>query len=817
MLSVKFMLKKLVVVIKALFVAYILAGITLWFLSPWLVSHFASPVLLEKNLTLSDDTRIRYNPFISNVTISDLKLYTSLQGEQKTALSLKKANVELSFWRLLVNELHVSEINVDELIVNVDKSASRLIIAGWPINENKDNSSPDPETENNDENYQLFSPEIRIKNSAVNLNWLGHRHQLSLSSIQINQLLLSALQQQGEFSLALLLNDNKITLNTEVELKAFVGQVESTLSVTSLDLSRFDHVIFPQQSKVNELKSGRLSVEANQKIFLTKDSLITELTDLSLKLEDLLILADNTYADVAEQHFISDKFIVNVEQWQQETPITSIKGLASFNLNALNIYHEKESLSLSNVASVSIPEISVQTLDKINHIEIPTVQIKDVHFSDNQGDEIPSIARFKMMEILDIHASALGLKMSEIDFSGLGADINIAKDKKIVGLIQPPTKNIDLQAVESKENDEKVEQIAQGLNEEVEKNSQNKAFPFAIDKIKLVEVANIHFADESVTPKYTRSFAINTLTFGPLDNQKPDQLSVLSIKGTSNQYAHFDVKADAKPFAAVPYYQLNGFLKEVSLPAISTYIKDALQYEFDSGQLDLNIDVVVDKDDINGNANVLIRGLELGAADNPHDKTLTTSTSMPLNYALGMLKDGDGNVELDIPLKGKTSAPDFSTSGFLTLIIKQATTAAAKDYLLTTFVPYANVIKLGMSAGEYLMKVNFNDLPFEAGSTELSESHTNFLQQFSALMKDKSETDITVCAYAIPADIKLKPVNKDLTASQLLALNEVSLARMQSFKKYMVEEHNIASSRLLLCSPKVDTDEKAKARLTFTD
>ncbi|MFT6900922.1 MAG: hypothetical protein ACJAXS_001103 [Colwellia sp.] len=119
----------------------------------------------------------------------------------------------------------------------------------------------------------------------------------------------------------------------------------------------------------------------------------------------------------------------------------------------------------------------------------------------------------------------------------------------------------------------------------------------------------------------------------------------------------------------------------MSLPSLSTYISGALKHELKSSQLDIELDITVNNANIGGNTVLLLRGVELGAANDHETGTIKSQTSVPFNIALGMLKDGDGNVELDIPLIGSTDDPSFGMSGFIRLMVKQATMSAG-GYLL---------------------------------------------------------------------------------------------------------------------------------------
>ena len=110
---------------------------------------------------------------------------------------------------------------------------------------------------------------------------------------------------------------------------------------------------------------------------------------------------------------------------------------------------------------------------------------------------------------------------------------------------------------------------------------------------------------------------------------------------------------------------MEGQINEINLPGLSSYIKSALGYEIESGQLDLGIDVNFSGTEMDGKSHVLLRGIKLTAFDNYEDGSLSDQTSIPFNAALSMLKDSDGNVDLDLPLSGDINGPSFGLSGFL--------------------------------------------------------------------------------------------------------------------------------------------------------
>ena len=46
-------------------------------------------------------------------------------------------------------------------------------------------------------------------------------------------------------------------------------------------------------------------------------------------------------------------------------------------------------------------------------------------------------------------------------------------------------------------------------------------------------------------------------------------------------------------------------------------------------------------------------------------------------------------------------------------------------------------------------------------------------------------------------------------------LHQLSLKRVENFKHHIVDEYKVSSSRLLLCTPQIDSSKKAQPRITF--
>ncbi len=814
--------------LKVILFVYLGLYSLVWIISPTVVRHFLTDYLAEQQLVLSADTSIRYNPFLSHLSIRDLSITKpqQLDNEQEKVnkvLSLETLDLEVRLYQFILDEVFISEFIIDGLYVNISAQNDQLAVAGFSLtpqsNANDESTEAEPvatsevadnETPATELPYKLVMPKLTLENSAIELFIEQASHQLKLKSFVVRDLGATLASQSLLLAIDSEVNQSKLALDIKADMDNGQGKVYLDLSLNQVKLTRFKHFLPEDISKLG----GLFSYQAEHTLTLSDNGLAVELKDLKLALEEVVFAQDDLEINLAEQVLTSDAFNIDVNQEQ----VVTAQGNAELVLKQAKAFSSSEQQVIAQFEQLNVNNIAVVLEDKVNIARISDIKLADFFFSDNVENEMPALARFSLLDIENIQASEQGIAINDINLSGLAIDAELSKDKELVSLVDLPGEKTAPEQTPNEEAPQSADDEIAGENAAEDALGDESAAPsFAIKlgQFSLADDATIRFLDNSVSPVYQRSLIISTLTAGAFDNQQPELESLYTLIGKSEKYAHFNFSGIMKPFTQLPFYSLKGAFKEVSLPSISPYIKDALQYEIETGQLDLALDVALTGTALDGDANVLLRGIEFTAADDHEAGSIKDQTSVPFNVALGMLKDSDGNVDLSLPLSGDTSSPSFGLSGLMTLLVKQATMSAAKDYLMTTFVPYASVVSIAISAGEFALKVRFNDLEFPVGEVELQPEHQEFLAQFSALLKDKEDVQVKLCAIATAADIN-KTVGVELTdKADIKQLKEISAKRVHAFKDYMVEQENIESSRLLLCTPQIDSGEEAKPRISF--
>ena len=798
--SVKKSPNYLIKAIKIITTIFIGLYLVIWAISSPLSKYFIEPILAEQGLTLSANTSIRYNPFISQLTVSDLTIY--LDKEEKV-LSVEELNIRLTLFRLLFDKIVISKFDLTNAYIKINKTETQLVIAGIDVNKEASDTEQKPEevadTESKPFGYQLVLPKLNFNQINIDIENNNKPHHIAINSLLITQVKANEQSQQARVNLQSVIDDTELTLSADANFKQGQGEVSTKLSITDYPLAKLQRYV----EDLTEL-SGSFSLTSNQSIAITTDQIKVHLTEAEITNKNLVVGLDQQVLTLEKLQQNINELTIILNQGE----LTELSGKGQTTLNKASVHHDKPNQKLAYFEQLTLNDISFH-FTGIPEVKIAEFLIDDIFISKNEGSELPPIVKLKQFSINDIKVNEHELNIDQIILDSLQSQLILNKEKAIANLVTIPE-------IENETETEQVEDTPGAKDQEV--TTETNSFMISLNSFSLINDNQISFIDNSVDPAAKRDVFIDKLTLGALSNtpENKDNKTPFELIGRSNKYAHFDFKGFSQPFIDKPIHHLKGFLKELSLRSVSTYTQEAMQIELKSGQFNTDIDVTLKGEQLEGDVVLLLQGLETGTADKDEAGALIDQGALPLNIALGMLKDSDGNVEFEVPLSGSTSDPQFGMSSIVALITQKAIWMATQEYLLKTFVPYANIVSAAMSVGEFALKLRFDDLPYQAKQIAINEDQQAYLQAFIALMQDKNDTRINICAVSTPADINLQTGTKVTDKNKIKQLKEIGEQREEAFKEYIIKHGSIASSRLLLCSPKIDSSEGAKPRIELS-
>ena len=342
-----------------------------------------------------------------------------------------------------------------------------------------------------------------------------------------------------------------------------------------------------------------------------------------------------------------------------------------------------------------------------------------------------------------------------------------------------------------------------------------------VDELRITGDSAMILDDKTVKPPFNMRLTITEAVMKNIDNGRIDQSSPLSIKGRISKHSHISVKGTMQPFAARPTLDLVNHVDGISLPQLTPYTVEALGYALQSGHLDADSTLKINKGRIDSQNNLVIRGLEISPVDNESREKLDGSLTVSLDTALGMLRDKNDTIKLDLPVSGDIDSPDFDISDIINTAVSKAIMQGSMTYLKFALQPYGALITVAELAGEAATKVRLQPVSFEAGQAVPAGESDSYLEKVAGILKDRPEINIKICGLAVAADraafgggsavkdAKAKTDGSDkgvaaATDQQLLGL---ASKRAVFVKDRLVIKYGVTASRLVACTPEIDDSE----------
>lgn len=811
---------RIAIIAKWLIAVFIFLYCVLWAVSPYVIKPVAQSFLDPYKLELTSDSKITFNPFLTRVTIRNL----ALQQQGQTLAQIEKANVQISLIQLLFKKVVFQEATFDGLMLKINSSDEKLVIAGVDVSASNSSASQDKSAEDQKEStsanesadYKIVLPEMVIKNSQVEASINGTTHLLTINDIKVSKANLSPLKQQLALASAINVDGANIDINANLKQEGNQGELSAQLDLTHYPLEKIQHFL-PQEIKI----AGFSNITISSATTWNKQKFDVLLDKVTIAHNDLLVSKENISASVGLQQLSFEQLKLMLDDGK----LQDIKGQGTLTVGATKV-HSQEQL-LAGFETLSIESFDIKKDEKIT-LNLPVLTMDKIIASQVNNTETPSLVTIDNVQLKELLLDETQLALADFAIENLQVNATLDKNKQLINLIKlanDSTNSENESAVQTPMESEvstEQQQVAGSATNENEQLAQNNnqdkpKFDISLGKFYLHGQNTVHFHDESVNPSYSREIYIDELSLDNLSTLTPERKSPIKLLGRSNKYASFDYVGNITPFSLQPSYQINGELNELSLPELSPYVKEALQFELLTGQLSTKLEFNMVADKIDGDLSLLISGLETTAADDHQADSLKDKTAMPINVALGLLKDSNGDVDLSIPFSGTTTDPSFGISSFLTLITKKAVISATQSYLMNTFVPYANVVSVALSAGEYILKLRFEDLNYQPKQIVIDSdsAQSQYTEQFALLMKDKKDAKVKVCGIAVLSDIGLTSGTK-LSQATTDELKQIADQRQQAFKAYIIEHYQINSARMLLCAPQIDEENEAKPRIVLS-
>jgi len=770
--------------------------------TPFLIRHYAAQWLREHGGQQVQFRDVDFNPFTATLLLKGL----SVAVDRKTTLSFETAGAELAWLPLLRKQVEVQAVHLDGFHIIVDKrQKDRLLIGGihLPVGESG--------TEQGQAAENAWAAGIEnLTFSDIHVHYLDNRLDLQLD---LDHLTLSSLAQWSAESPTQIdasgsLNKAPFQLTGELAPLAKRPHYAVTLDLKSLSLDGFATLLQDQVQRLSGQLSyeGTLAYQQDSDGYSIRQEGSTRVQSLDTAVKQPPVNAHNDDARVDSKL-----------SFASAGGEPALQLSADIRLSGLNVVAGDSRLELLRSARLDLSGLAMQGSDQLSIRSVAAEKLViGRQAEDTEQDASMDVDRF---EVTSLALADKLLSVDEVHYTG--GHNHLRRDPEGNWRIIAILKAMNRLAAEQ-EDAEVTPAPQEGTN-----NTAEAPQPLAavVKRIKVDGDSSISLLDQSVKPAFEMTVDVDSALIESLDTRQPEQKSPLKIDAGIGKYTRLSVQGDIQPFASPLGMDLKASIDALDLPPLSPYTRESLGLVLDSGTLDADAAVKIDKKQMDGLVKLKLHQLELENVESKN--SLQSQIPVPLNVALDTLRDSNNTISLKVPVTGDPANPAFDVNDALTKALAGGVKKGALTYLTLALQPYGTLITAAKYAGEEITKVRLNPVEFEPGQASLNDTDKDYLSKVAKVLKERPQLAIKLCGVTVPRDTAwfqqqaaaaqknsdksgsaAQPPAPEIAETQLL---DLARARAESVKDYLVTTFKIPADHLVGCRPRIETDAGKEA------
>lgn len=267
-----------------------------------------------------------------------------------------------------------------------------------------------------------------------------------------------------------------------------------------------------------------------------------------------------------------------------------------------------------------------------------------VDFEITETDEGSRLGSWQRMGASNVELSVAGnrLEISEILLEHPFGDIVIAEDG-----------SLNLGRIEKAE-----EAAVDDSTKALEKESADTSMAVTVGRV-VISDAVADFVDFSLPLPFSVRIADLNGDMTTISTQSREP-STVSFEGRVDEHGFVRVTGDITPLDPSANTNITVTFQNVPMPKFTAYTVPFAGREIASGSLDLSLGYQVTNSQLVGENSIILRDFELGDKV-PHPDAM----SLPLGLAVALLKDAEGKIDIDLPVRGDLDDPEFSYGGVI--------------------------------------------------------------------------------------------------------------------------------------------------------
>lgn len=281
--------------------------------------------------------------------------------------------------------------------------------------------------------------------------------------------------------------------------------------------------------------------------------------------------------------------------------------------------------------------------------------------------------------------------------------------------------------------------------------------------VKTIDIskASLDFRDNSLASAFRTNITELSGTITNLSTA-PQRAAKVALRGSVDGYAPVALSGTLNPFAEEPAMNIALDITNLDLATLTPYSGTYAGYKIDSGRLSVQLVYTLEDGLIRGTNHIVVNQLQLGEQiSGPKVRDL------PLRFAIYLLTDANGVMDLGVDVTGSVDDPDFSVGSiiwkaFRNLIVK---TAASPFRALANLVGGAD-------------RDNLDRVSFAPGSDVIAAGESDKLKQLTAALNQKPALKLSIRGHISPSQ-DIEALRDVALSQQLIAEGDIAGADIQ--------------------------------------
>ncbi len=199
---------------------------------------------------------------------------------------------------------------------------------------------------------------------------------------------------------------------------------------------------------------------------------------------------------------------------------------------------------------------------------------------------------------------------------------------------------------------------------------KSSAVPISIGEVSLKNFG-VRFTDKKISPNFSTRLDLSSLKVTGLSS-KSFKAADITAKGQINGHAPLAISGKINPLKKDLFLNMKFDLSDMDLSPFSPYSGKYIGRDIEKGKLNLNLAYRIDKKQLDSQNKVLLDQFTLGRSVDSPD-----AIGLPVGTAVALLKDRQGQINLDLPVSGRLDDPEFSVWGVILQSLKNILVKAA--------------------------------------------------------------------------------------------------------------------------------------------